>query len=413
MPDSTIVVGAGAVGLGCAYALAKRGQRVTVIDRDPVGDKASYGNACALALTDCMPLSTPGIWRSTPGWLLDPLGPLSIRPSQLPGLVPWFWRFLRQATMAKVEACAAAQLQLNGRVWQDFEPFLQAIGYADRVQKKGMLKLYKNRRSFARSPLEWRLKRQQGFQIELIEREQLRAMEPAVSSSKQFAVFHPQWQIVDDPEQLLACWRDWLQSQGVTFVSDEVQALLSDGGHIVGLQGAKKKYSARQVIVAAGAWSAALSQSVGERCLLTSERGYNTTIAEPGIEVQHMLMFAEEQFVATPMGQGLRIGGAAEFAGLQAAPNYQRSRALLTLAKRFLPELGGGQGHMWMGHRPSTPDSLPVLGPSKKSQGLAYAFGHGHMGLTQSITSGELVVEALLSGNGAHLAPFSISRFDQ
>ena len=124
-----------------------------------------------------------------------------------------------------------------------------------------------------------------------------------------------------------------------------------------------------------------------------------------------MLMFAEEQFVATPMGLGLRIGGAAEFAGLKAAPNYQRSKALLTLAKRFLPELSGGEGDMWMGHRPSTPDSLPVLGLSDRCQGLAYAFGHGHLGLTQSITSGELVAEALLSGQNDGLEAFSISRF--
>jgi len=410
-PANTLVVGAGAVGLACAYALVKRGQKVQIIDRDVAGDKASFGNACALAVTDCCPLSTPGVWRSAPGWLLDPLGPLSIRVGQMPSLVPWFWRFLRHGNMSQVQTSAAAQYQINKRVWQDFEPMLKAIGYADQVRQKGMLKLFKNRQSFERSPLEWQIKQAQGFEIELIEKDQLKAMEPALGDAKQFAVFHPQWNIVDDPKQLLAVWRDWLQAQGVEFVADEVSAILSEDGKTSGVRGQNQDYAADKVVVAAGAWSAGLSKSAGEPCLLASERGYNTTIAEPGVSVNHMLMFAEEQFVATPMGLGLRIGGAAEFAGLKAAPNYQRSKALLTLAKRFLPELSGGEGDMWMGHRPSTPDSLPVLGLSDRCQGLAYAFGHGHLGLTQSITSGELVAEALLSGQNDGLEAFSISRF--
>ena len=410
-PANTLVVGAGAVGLACAYALVKRGQKVRIIDRDAAGDKASFGNACALAVTDCSPLSTPGVWRSAPGWLLDPLGPLSIRVGQMPSLVPWFWRFLRHGNMPQVQISAAAQYQLNKRVWQDFEPMLNTIGYANRVQQKGMLKLFKDRQSFARSPLEWQIKQAQGFDVELIERDQLKAMEPALGDAKQFAVFHPQWLIVDDPKQLLAVWRDWLQAQGVEFVRDEVSAILQADGRVLGVRGQNQDYVADKVLVAAGAWSAKLSKSAGEPCLLASERGYNTTIAEPGINVNHMLMFAEEQFVATPMGLGLRIGGAAEFAGLEAAPNYQRSKALLTLAQRFLPNLSGGEGDMWMGHRPSTPDSLPVLGLSDRCQGLAYAFGHGHLGLTQSVTSGELAAEALLSGDNAGLEAYSIARF--
>ena len=407
----TIVVGAGAVGLACAYALVTRGQRVTIIDRDPVGDKASYGNACALAVTDCCPLSTPGVWRSAPGWLLDPLGPLSIRPSQMASLIPWFWHFLRHGNSSQVELSAAAQYQLNKRVWQDFKPMLETIGYADRVQQKGMLKLFKNRQSYEKSPLEWQIKQAQGFELELIEKDQLRNMEPAVGDAKQFAVFHPQWNIIDDPKQMLEAWRTWLGAQGVEFLADEVSSILTDDGKTVGVRGQGRDYASDKVIVAAGAWSAKLSKSIGEPCLLASERGYNTTIAEPGVKVNHMLMFAEEQFVATPMGLGLRIGGAAEFAGLEAAPNYKRSKALLTLAQRFLPELGGGEGDMWMGHRPSTPDSLPVLGLSNRCQGLAYAFGHGHLGLTQSVTSGELAAEALLSGNNDGLEAYSIARF--
>ncbi|MDP6189422.1 MAG: FAD-binding oxidoreductase [Gammaproteobacteria bacterium] len=353
----------------------------------------------------------PGIWRSVPFWLLDPLGPLSVRFAHLPSLMPWFWRFLRQGNMAKVQACAAAQWQLNSRVWQDFEPFLQTIGYAHGVKQKGMLKVFNSRKNYTSAPLEWQIKRDQGFALELIEREQLRAMEPALGDAKQFAVFHPQWRVVDDPKQMLANLRHWLQAQGVQFVKDKISAILHTDQRVSGVRGKAQDYDCEQLVVAAGAWSAKLSGTVGERCLLAAERGYNTTIAAPGIELNHMLFFVEEQFVATPMGLGLRIGGAAEFAGLDAPPNYERSRALLTMAKRFLPDLAGGEGEMWMGHRPSTPDTLPVMGPSLNCAGLYYAFGHGHLGLTQCVTSGELIAQALLEGKTEALQPYSIGRF--
>lgn len=405
------VIGAGALGLACAYALVKRGLRVTVLDRDIAGDKASFGNACSLALTDSLPASMPGVWKQAPGWLLDPLGPLSIRFSQLPHLIPWFWQFLRNGNMPKALACAQALDTLNQRVWADFQPMLADIGYLDRTHQKGMLKVYRDRQSFEKSTLDYDFKLQQGFTIEQVEGEALRAMEPALSHAKTFGLFHPQWHILDDPEQMLACWRQWLQQQGVSFVETEVMSLRQQDGAVTGVMTSTGVQSFDQVVVAAGAWSGQLAKTIGDHCLVTSERGYNTTITNPGVQINHMLMFAEEHFVATPMGKGLRIGGAAEFAGLQAPANYQRSRALLKQARKFLPGIGDDEGDMWMGHRPSTPDSVPVIGPSSRIEGVAYAFGHGHQGLTHSVTSGAMLVEGLMDGKVDILRPYAIDRW--
>jgi D-amino-acid dehydrogenase len=405
------VIGAGALGLSCAYALVKRGFKVTVLDRDVSGDKASFGNACSLALTDSLPASMPGVWKEAPGWLLDPLGPLSIRFSQLPHLMPWFWQFLRNGNMPKALACAQALNTLNQRVWADFKPMLADIGYLDRTHQKGMLKVYKDRNSFEKSTLDYDLKVEQGFTVEQVEGDALRAMEPALSHAKTFGLFHPQWQIFDDPEQMLACWRQWLQQQGVSFVDAEVQALQQQQGAVTGVMTASGEQSYTQVVVAAGAWSGQLAKTIGDHCLVTSERGYNTTIANPGVQINHMLMFAEEHFVATPMGKGLRIGGAAEFAGFTAPANYQRSKALLTQARKFLPDIGDDEGDMWMGARPSTPDTVPVIGPSSRIKGVAYVFGHGHQGLTHSVTSGAMLAEGLVDGDMAALQPYRIDRF--
>ena len=166
------------------------------------------------------------------------------------------------------------------------------------------------------------------------------------------------------------------------------------------------------MVVAAGAWSARLARSAGDKVLLESERGYNTTLPASARRLSREVIFAERKFVATPLAVGLRIGGAAEFAGLEARANYRRSEALLRLARRYLPDLDESGAQQWMGQRPATPDSLPVIGPASANPRLLYAFGHGHLGLTQSATSGEIIA-SLLEGKPQKLdlAPFSISRF--
>jgi D-amino-acid dehydrogenase len=170
--------------------------------------------------------------------------------------------------------------------------------------------------------------------------------------------------------------------------------------------------TAERVVVAAGAWSAALAKSVGDPVLLESERGYNTTIASPGIRLRRQVTFAEAKFVASPLDPGLRIGGAAEFAGLDAPADFARSKALAKLARRYLPGLRTQGGTAWMGQRPSTPDSLPVLGPSPRVPGVLYAFGHGHLGLTQAATTGRITAD-LVAGRdpGIPLEPYGIGRF--
>jgi D-amino-acid dehydrogenase len=175
----------------------------------------------------------------------------------------------------------------------------------------------------------------------------------------------------------------------------------------------QKTLSADCAVVAAGAWSGALARLLGDRVLLESERGYNTTLPSPGVTLEREVIFAERKFVATPLSIGLRIGGAAEFGGLDAEANFKRSEALVTLASRYFPNLSRDNGIAWAGHRPATPDSLPVIGPSPRSANIFYAFGHGHLGLTQAATTGKLIAD-LVAGRAPpiDLAPYSISRFN-
>jgi D-amino-acid dehydrogenase len=406
-----LVVGAGIVGLGCAYHLRKDGLGVTVVDRDPEGDKASFGNAGGIGISEVVPAAVPGVFWRIPGWLLDPLGPLALRPSHAPKLIPWLLRFSRSAAPSEVRRISAALAALNLRVYDDLVPMLAETGLSGELERKGALSVYESEAGYRRDGAEWALKRSLGIETSEISGEEARRMEPALGPIVHRAIITPQWGHVSDPKRIVDGLRGWLQSNGVAFVTGEVAAVAMSETPSVALADGRT-LSAGKLVVAAGAWSGMLSRGVGDPVLLESERGYNTTLPAPGIALSREVIFAERKFTATPLSCGLRIGGAAEFAGLTAAPNYRRSRALVTLARRYLPGLDASGGTEWMGHRPATPDGLPVISASRRHASVFYAFGHGHVGLTQAATTGRLVAD-LIGGRTpvVDMSPYSIARF--
>ena len=393
------VIGAGIVGLAVAYHLVLDGEDVKIIDRDPAGDKASFGNAGGIAVTEMVPASVPGLAWKVPGWLLDPLGPLAVRPGHAVRLLPWLWRFAQAGRPAEMERIAGALAALNGRVYDDLVPMLARAGLAGELSRPGALTVYESRGAFERDAAEWALKRQHGVETVTLERSEIEAMEPALGKRAVCGVFTPQWGHVSDPKRIVDGLREWLRQQGVTISKGEVARV--------------EDVAAERVVVAAGAWSGRLARQLGDRVLIESERGYNTTIPAPGVTLGREIIFAERKFVATPLACGLRIGGAAEFGGLEAAANYRRSRMLATLAGLYLPGLATEGGTEWAGHRPTTPDSLPVIGASRRKPSVFYAFGHGHLGLTQAATTGRLVAD-LMAGRAPpiDLAPYGIGRFN-
>ncbi len=409
---SVAVVGAGMVGLACAYWLRKSGWTVTIIDRDPAGDKASFGNAGGIAVTEVMPASVPGLFWRVPGWLLDPLGPLALRPAHAPHLLPWLWRFARAGRPAEVSRISRALAALNGRVFDDLLPLLQETGLSVELYRRGALTVYETEAAFRADAEDWRLRRALGVEAEEMTGAAAREMEPSLGPIVQSAVFTPQWAHVSDPKRIVDGLRQWLLGQGVSIVTGEVSGLAAEPDGSLRVQATGGGLAADRVVIAAGAWSGRLAATVGDPVVMESERGYNTTVPNPAVTLDREVIFAERKFVATPLACGLRIGGAAEFGGLAAPPNYARSRALAALAKRYLPGLDTAGGREWMGHRPTTPDSLPVIGPSPRNPHVFYAFGHGHLGLTLAATTGRLIA-GLLGGDqaGFDLAPYAVTRF--
>jgi D-amino-acid dehydrogenase len=415
MSELTVaVVGAGIVGLAAAYHLTKAGARVTLVDRDAAGDKASFGNAGAIAVTEVVPASAPGVFWRAFGWTLDPLGPLAIRPAHAPRLLPWLACFAKRGTQSEVERISRALAALNSRSYDDLLPMLTDLGLMGNLHRTGALSLYETEAGFRRDTEEWARKRSLGVLLEEVSGTEARQMEPALGSKVCRAVFTPQWSHVSDPKRLMESLRDWLLSRRVMIKRGEVRNIVADSTSGASLQlDDGGRVSADKAVVAAGAWSAVLTRCLGDNVLLESERGYNSTLPRPGIVVERQLIFAERKFVATPLSCGLRIGGAAEFGGLDARANFKRSEALVKLAQLYLPGLRTEGGTNWAGHRPATPDSLPVIGNSRGHPNVYYAFGHGHLGLTQAATTGRLICDLIFHRPlTIDMTPYGISRFN-
>jgi D-amino-acid dehydrogenase len=224
-----LVIGAGVVGLGCAYQLRKAGLTVAVLDRDPEGDKASFGNAGGIGITEVVPAAVPGVFWRIPGWLFDPLGPLALRPSHAPKLIPWLWRFSRSAAPRVVARISAALAALNLRVYDDLVPMLAEAGLSGELYRKGALSVYESEAGYRRDRAEWALKRSLGIETAQISGDEARRMEPALGPIVERAVFTPQWGHVTDPKRIVDGLRRWLMANGAAFERGEALSIAISG----------------------------------------------------------------------------------------------------------------------------------------------------------------------------------------
>jgi D-amino-acid dehydrogenase len=408
-----LVIGAGTVGLAIALRLQQEGRQVTVIDRTGVAAEASRGNAGALAFTDIMPLASPGILRKAPRWLLDPLGPLSIAPAYLPRIAPWLFHFWRASFPERVKASAAAQAALMDLSITETDAMLAAAGATDMLRSDGVLHLYESETELTASQASWQARADHGIAFTHLHGPQAIAeLQPGLSPTLVAATFLPAWKTVTDPLLLTLALARRFTELGGRLRRGEALALESVAdGVVIPLAGAQRM-TAQQVVVAAGAWSHRLARTLGDRIPLETERGYNTTLPVTAFDLKRQLTFGGHGFVVTPLSCGVRVGGAVELAGLDAPPNYQRSEVLLAKAKRFMPGLATEGGTQWMGFRPSLPDSLPAIGPAARDARVTYAFGHGHLGLTQAASTARLVADLMAGRPSAlDLAPFRPQRF--
>ncbi|MBL1404606.1 MAG: amino acid dehydrogenase [Hyphomicrobiales bacterium] len=407
-----IVIGAGVVGMSCALALQKRGLSIKILERKTIASEASFGNAGAFAFSEILPLAKPSLFLKAPKWLLDPMGPLSIPPAYALKVMPWMLRFLRSAFSDKFNKSVVGQASLMKFCESTIEGHIDNVGANNMLRHEGQLQLYESERQWLAERECWQIWERHGIEFEhLHSAEEIANLQPGVSSRFTHGTFTPAWRSIRDPfvytKHLAKVFLEHGGIIGYENVSD-----LEHYPDYVCVVAEHKKYSAKHVVIAAGAWSHKLAKMLGENIPLETQRGYNTTLSSGAFDLKMHLTFPEHGFVVSKIGDGIRVGGAVEMGGLKLPPNYKRSEFMLDKAKRFLPELNSENGTQWMGFRPCLPDSLPVIGSAKNACNVIYAFGHGHLGLTQSAGTGELVSELVMGLKPSiDLTPFSARRF--
>lgn len=409
---TTVVIGAGIIGTAIAHELQKRGRQVVLVDRDAPGMGASFGNMASIAVTEFMPASRPSVWRQIPGWMLDPEGPVRVRPSYMPRLVPWFLRFIAASRPSKLRALEAEGAALCARALDDTLALLRETGLEDQISEEGCLSLYTDEAEFKADREHIEILERFGFAHEVIGRQAIKALEPELSDKIGLAVLFPQNRSMKDPYKLVLALADRFTALGGRVEKAEVVGFTrSDSIREVVLKDGRR-LAADEVVICAGAFSARLASLLDEPIPLETERGYHTQIMAPGISMKHSIIWPARAFMVTPTAGGIRVGGTVEMAGLDAPPDYRRSKITVKRAREALPNLNCEDFTEWMGHRPALPDTVPILSASAKTRGVFYATGHGHLGLTYGATTARLMAELVTGATPAiDLHPYRINRF--
>lgn len=407
-----IVIGAGVVGLSAAIATQARGLSVTVLDREGPAAGASAGNAGAFAFTDILPLASPGILKKAPKWLLDPLGPLSVPPAYAVQIAPWMFRFWRACSPKRVAHSTTAQTALMDLSKAELEPFLRQTGTMPMLRKEGNLQVYESEAELKAALPGWQAREEHGIEFRHLNEAEMAEIQPGLAPRFTHGTFTPGWYSISDPRLYTLALAEHFRTSGGSIERAEVTALrpIEGGVEVVTADGGVRR--AGKVVLSAGAFSHRIARTLGEGIPLETERGYNTTLPADAFDLRTQVTFGGHGFVVTRLSTGIRVGGAVELGGLKLAPNFRRSEAMLKRAQAFLPGLRPGGGVQWMGFRPSLPDSLPAIGSARATQRVIYAFGHGHLGLTQSAGTARIVAD-LLTGKAPaiDIASFSPQRF--
>ncbi|MGI9261230.1 MAG: NAD(P)/FAD-dependent oxidoreductase [Woeseiaceae bacterium] len=418
MAQTTVIVGAGIVGSYCALQLStvRDPRSITIVDSAPFAyDNTSCVNMGGFATSEVYPLARlQNIWRAI-RWLPNPQAPLALRLRYVPELMPWLRVFLRSAVSKKhFDHVVSSQQALMKRASQAHAECLGSTGLEKLISGDGAICVYKTRKRFQSDwNGRWRLFREQGFVCHSLAKDELHNYLPELAANIQYGIYVPDIRFWVEPKDLLRGLHDVLKNRGVGIEVASVDRITAkDRGSFELELSTGTELACTDLVIAAGAFSKKLCKDLDDDVPLDTERGYSTTLPESGIGIDHLLLLVEDDFVATPMRSGLRLGGTVELAGLTAAPNFARTELLANQIRTYFPTVNTDGRIDMIGYRPSMPDGLPVISQSSVFDNAYYAFGHGHVGMTQSAITGRLIAQ-LVGGAEPEMnvQPYSVGRF--
>ncbi|MFZ5961830.1 NAD(P)/FAD-dependent oxidoreductase [Thalassococcus sp. BH17M4-6] len=411
--DHVVVIGAGIVGVSTAIWLRRFGADVTLVDRGAPGQGTSHGNAGILAACAMVPVTGPGLVPKAPGMLLDRDAPLFLRWSYLPKLLPWLLKYLAHANDRDTRRIAAALTPIVGDSVDQHMALTDGLSAHRFIVPGDYVYAFERRADFEAGAYGWALRREAGFVPEILEGGAVRDYEPALGERITcLAVLKDHGHVLDPGGYVAALAQDFEAMGGVIRRADvrdievtegRVTAVLTDAGPI----------SCDSAVIAAGAWSLPLLARLGLRVPLETERGYHIVFEEAENGPRRPVMIDAGKFVATPMTAGVRCAGVVEFGGLEAGPSRAPFEMLRRHVRRSLPGLTSAREVEWMGHRPATSDSLPLIGEVGQT-GVYTALGHQHIGLTGGPKTGRLLA-GIMTGRPSNtdMTPYQPGRFQK
>ena len=412
-----VVVGAGVVGLACAWELRRRGADVVVLERASVGGGVSRGNTGWVSPSFTYPLPAPGMVREGLRQLVTGGEAFVLRPSLDPAFVRWLWVFRRSSSPARFDAGVRALLALNRRTLELFDAYrdagvgfeMHAAGLLVAARTPDGLDLY--RRTFRRL-------RELGYgggEIDELDPASLVSLEPALDPAGVAAGLHARVDRFVRPEELTAGLAAHLRDDGVEVREGcELRSLERRDGVWALAATSGAPLAADRLVIAAGLPTAPLLRRLGVRVPLMGARGYSVTVAGRGTPPRHALYLAEAKLGLSPFDGGVRVAGVFELGARNTDVAPGAGERLLAAARPYLagwqPE-SDGPVEAWAGLRPATPDGLPLIGALPGLDGVYLATGHGMLGVTLAPATADLLAPLVLEGRAApELAPFDPAR---
>lgn len=405
------IVGAGIVGLACAAWLQRHGRTPVLFDAAGLANGASFGTAGLINGDAHLPVALPGmIWR-VPGWLRDPHGPVRVRPGYLPHAAPWLLRWLLASRPAAVRRGARALHALHGSVFEGYRTLLGEAAFGQLLRQSGGVVLARGERPGKDERLANAIRDELGIGCETLGPERLRELFPGIAPFAKRGLLFPNNGYTLSPHRLVEALFDRITAAGSPLRHERVLKLIPgvEGWRLLTSQA---NVVAQTIVVCAGAWSKSLLDPLGARIPLETERGYHLQLGTPSIPIALPIIHRARGLAITPMGEGLRLAGTVEIAGLDAPPDETRALVLRRHLDELFPGIEAETNRLWMGFRPSLPDSVAAIGPVARHPGLFAAVGHGHDGMIGAPSTGRLIAE-LVTGAPPHIdpTPYGLTRF--
>lgn len=405
------VVGAGVIGLSCALWLQSRGRAPVLFDAAGVANGASFGTAGLINGDAHLPVALPGMLGRVPGWLIDPHGPVRVRPGYALRAAPWLLQWVLASRASQARRGARALHALHRGVFDGYRAMLGEAAFGRLLRQSGGVVLARGERPGKDELLAIEIRDELGIGCETLGADRLRDLFPGIAPFAKRGLLFPNNGYTLSPHKLVDAMFDRIIGAGGTLRHERVLKLIPgpDGWQLLT---SKANVVARAVIVCAGAWSKVLLGPLGVRIPLETERGYHLQLGAPSIPIALPIIHRARGLAITPMEEGLRLAGTVELAGLDAPPDETRATVLRRHLDELFPGMQADTRRLWMGCRPSLPDSVAAIGPAARHPGLFVAVGHGHDGMIGAPSTGRLIAE-IVTGSAPHVDPaaYGLARF--